>query len=104
MNLENLETKEDYEGLYQFYSLNYLYYDWEYIPFRKLFFENPILAMDKLELKNYGKDLGTWKYEEYMKEWTKEKHEQIMNQMESIFQKLDEWKPNILYKRKVIIE
>ncbi len=104
LNLENLETKEDYEGLYQFYSLNYLYYDWEYIPFRKLFFENPILAMDKLELKNYGKDLGTWKYEEYMKEWTKEKHEQIMNQMESIFQKLDEWEPNILYKRKVIIE
>ena len=100
LNLESLEAKKDYEGLYQFYSLNYLYYDWEYIPFRTLFFKNPILGMDKLELRNYEKDLGTWKYEEYMKEWTQERHEQIMNQMESVFQRLDEWNPNVLYRRK----
>lgn len=98
-NLDKLEKKEDMEGLYQFYSLNYLFYDWDYIPWRKIFFENPILSMDYMELKAEGKTTGTWMYEEYMKEWTQERHERILAQMEEIFQKLDEWRPDILYKR-----
>ncbi len=104
LNLDKLEKKIDEDDLYKFYSLNYLYYDWEYIPYRSIFFDNPFLAMDKLELQANGKDLGTWKYDEYMKEWTKEKHEKIWIQLEKIFNKLDEWKPNKLYKRQESVE
>ena len=104
LHLPDLEEKTDQEGLYQFYSLNYLFYDWEYIPYRTLFFKNPLLAMDGLELQVHGKQLGTWKYEEYMKEWTEEKHEEILSQLAVAFQKLDEWKPNVLYRRKGNLE
>lgn len=100
LHLDQLDKKNDIEGLYQFYSLYYLFYDWEYIPYRTLFFENPLLAMDRLELESIGKRLGTWKYEEYIKEWTIERHKQIFETLESVFFKLDEWKPDILYKRK----
>lgn len=100
LNLDQLNKKEDMEGLYQFYSMYYLFYDWEYIPYRTLFFENPLLAMDRLELEAVGRELGTWKYEEYIKEWTKEKHNQILDDLESVFLKLDKWRPDVLYKRK----
>lgn len=99
MNLDKLEFKDDKEGLYQFYCMHYLYYDYEYIPFRKMFFENPLLPMEREQLEVYGKDEGTWKYEEYMKEWTKEKHDWLWGKMESIFRKMDEWRPDVFYRR-----
>lgn len=100
MNLDKLKPKQDREGLYQFYSLNYLYYDWEYIPWRSLLFKNPLLGMDRFGLEAEGLSPGTWVYEEYMKEWTKERHEEILSQLDGIFKKLDEWSPKVLYKRK----
>jgi hypothetical protein len=99
-NLEHLKRKNDKEGLLQFYSLNYLFYNKDYIPYRKLFFKNPLLAMNQLELQAIGKKLGTWKYKEYMEEWTIENHELIFEQMENVFQKLDQWDPTILYRKK----
>lgn len=99
MNLDKLELKDDREGLYQFYCMHYLFYDYEYIPFRKMFFENPLLPMEREQLEVYGKDEGTWKYEEYMKEWTKEKHDWLWGKMEFIFRKMDEWKPDVFYRR-----
>lgn len=104
LHLGQLDKKNDMEGLYQFYSIYYLFYDWEYIPYRTLFFENPLLAMDRLELESNGKELGTWKYEEYMKEWTVERHNKIFTSLENIFLKLDDWKPDILYKREFVKE
>lgn len=103
-HLGDLKKKEDIEGLYQFYSMNYLFYNWNYIPWRKIFFENPLLGMDRIELEAIGKTIGTWKYKEYMKEWTKERHEMILGQLEDIFRKLDEWRPDILYKKKVDVK
>lgn len=102
-NLDRLEKKKDEKGLCQFYSLNYLYYNWDYIPYRTLFFENPLLPMDMLELQANGKELGSWKYKMYIEEWTEEKHDRIFEQLEQIFKKLDEWRPDILYKKKVEI-
>ena len=103
LNLPKLEKKMDQDGLYQFYSLNYLFYNWDYIPYRTLFFKNPLLAMDSLELQANGKQLGTWKYEEYMKEWTLERHYEILGQLGDVFKKMDEWKPDVLYRRKVVL-
>lgn len=98
-NLGRLEKKRDEEGLYQFYSLNYLYYDWEYVPYRTLFFDNPLLPMNMLELQTNGKELGSWKYKMYIEEWTEQRHEKILLKLDEIFKKLDEWSPEILYKR-----
>ncbi len=104
MNLEKLEPKDDMEGLYQFYSMHYLFYDREYIPFKTMFFENPFLPMERELLEVYGKEEGSWKYEEYMKEWTPEKHKQLLNQMESIFQKMDDYRPDVFYRREIDVE
>lgn len=104
MNLDKLIPKDNMEELYQFYSMHYLFYDHEYIPYRKLFFENQFLPMFKEELEVYGKELGTWKYEEYMKEWTTQKHEQLYGSMERLFQKMDDWKEHIFYKRQICIK
>lgn len=99
MNLDKLVPKDNLEELYQFYSMHYLFYDREYIPYSTLFFENPFLSMYKEELEVHGKELGTWKYEDYMKEWTQQKHEKLVGEMESIFIKMDEWRPDIFYRR-----
>lgn len=99
MNLDKLEPKDNLEELYQFYSMHYLFYDREYIPYRTMFYENPFLPMCKEELEVYNKELGTWKYEEYMKEWTPQRHEKLVGEMEHLFQKMDEWRPDVFYRR-----
>lgn len=60
--------------------------------------------MDSLELQANGKQLGTWKYEEYMKEWTLEKHCEILGQLGGVFEKLDAWKPDVLYRREAVLK
>ena len=99
MNLEKLEPKDNIDELYQFYSMHYLFYDWEYIPYKTMFYQNPLLPMCKEELSIYGRELGTWKYEEYMKEWTPQNHEKLWGEMEHLFQKMDEWRPDVFYRR-----
>ncbi len=100
--LPELDPLEDKEGLLRFYSLNYLFYDWSYISQAELFFINPELAMDPLELKANGKNDGTWKYKAYMDEWTETRHQRICESMEEVFQKLDKWSPEVLYRREDI--
>ena len=104
MNLDKLNLDIDYEELYKFYSLNYLFYDWEYVDFRTIFFTNPKLAMSEDELKAHGERGGTWMYREYMQEWTQEKHNEILEEMDEVFKKLDEWKPDVFYKKEIIME
>lgn len=98
-NLESLPDKTDEEGLYQFYSLNYLYYNWKYLAYAPIFFENQLLALYDKQLNSYGKEEGTWMYAEYMNEWTEKRHKNILEQLDDIYKKVDEWQPNILYKR-----
>lgn len=98
MNLDKLEPKDNLKELYQFYSMHYLFYDKDYPSYKKTFFENPFLPMSKQELEAYDKESGTWKYTEYMKEWTTEKHNRLMGEMGNIFQKMDEWRPDVFYR------
>lgn len=100
LNLENLKPKNNLDDLYKFYCMHYLYYDREYIDWKKIFFDNPFLAMSKEQLEAYGKEYGTWKYDEYMKEWTEEKHKRILSQIPEIFEKMDNWDPTVFYRKK----
>lgn len=98
-NLDKLEEKTNMDDLYKFYALNYLFYDWDYISYKSLFFNNKYLAMDRLELEAYGKKLGTWMYGEYVREWSFERHNKILNELDVLFEKMDSWRPDILYKK-----
>ena len=98
LNLGHLDKKVDMEGLYRFYCLNYLYYDWTYIHHRELFFKNPVLSLYRKDLEAVGKTSGTWRYKEYMEEWTVERHERILQELSDIFKRLDDWRPDVLYK------
>ena len=104
LNLDKLEPKGNLEELYQFYSMHYLFYDREYPSYRKTFFENPFLPMSRQELEAFDKETGTWKYEEYMKEWTPEKHQKLIDEMDDIFRKMDEWQPDVFYRKPINIE
>lgn len=99
LHLDELEPKTNLEGLYKFYCLNYLYYNWDYVPYRELFFKEPCLGMNRLELEVIGKKMGTWMYEEYKKEWTKKDHDNLISKIPEIFKKLDTWRADILYRK-----
>jgi hypothetical protein len=104
-NLDKLPVKNDMEGLYKFYCLNYLYYDWEYIPNNKFFFENPLLRIfDANELKTKGLEFGTWMYKELLKEYSVEKHHKILSQMDGLLEKVDSYRPDIFYKKDINID
>lgn len=100
LNLQNLEPKKDMEGLYRFYCLRYLYYEWAEDIFKEFFSDFPCLQIDRLVAESMDKELGTWLYEEFMKEWTMEKHQKIVDGIETILQKLDDRKLDILYRKK----
>ena len=101
LNLDKLDKKVDMEELYKFYSLYYLLYDFEQIAYDKLFLDNPVLLKQKAELNANGFEVGTWLYREFMNSWSPQKHEYILRGLGQIFQEADEWKPDVLYKKKI---
>ena len=103
--LDSLDKQIDMNELYKFYSLYYLFYDWNYPQIKDVFGDNPLLQTTGNNLKLlYNLDRGPWIYKEFMKDWTQEKHNYIYAHMEELFRKADEWKPDILYKKKINIK
>lgn len=100
LNLSNLKPRDDMEGLYRFYCLRYLYYEWAVDMFKDFFSDFPCLCIDRQIAETMGKELGTWLYEEFMKEWTAEKHQKIADEIENVLQKLDSRKLDVLYRKK----
>jgi hypothetical protein len=98
-NLDKLPEKNDENGLLRFYCLNYLYYNWEYASTKKFFFDSPQLRLDVKQLGASGYERGTWIYEEYLKEYTLEKHQKICDQIGGLFDKADSWRPDVLYRK-----
>lgn len=102
LNLKSLEPKKDMEGLYRFYCLRYLYYEWAKDIFNDFFCEFPCLQIDRVVAESMDKEIGTWIYEEFMKEWTVEKHQRILEGVETVLQKLDGRRLDVLYRKKGI--
>ena len=102
MNLQNLKPKKDIEGLYRFYCIRYLYYEWAEDIFNDFFSDYPCLKINRPIAESIDKELGTWLYDEFMKEWTEEKHQKIVNGIEALLQKLDDRKLDVLYRKKRI--
>jgi hypothetical protein len=98
-NLDKLPRKNDENGLLRFYCLNYLYYNWEYTSPRIFFFDNPLLRLCPKELEAAGYGSGTWIYEEYLKEYTPEKHQKICEKVGELFDRADSWRPDVLYRK-----
>ncbi len=99
INLDKLKPKDDMDGLYRFYCLNYLYYNWEYLPYKRIFFPKEELGLKRNQLATKGKDLGSWIYKNYMKEWSSERHEKLWGMMEYIFELCDKRQLDILYRK-----
>lgn len=100
LNLQNLKPKKDIEGLYRFYCLRYLFYEWAEDMFKEFFSDFSCLQVNRLVAESIDKELGTWLYDEFMKEWTAEKHQKIVDGIEEILQKLDDRKLDTLYRKK----
>lgn len=102
MSLRTLKPKEDMEGLYRFYCIRYLYYEWAEDMFNDFFSDFPCLQIDRLIAELMDKELGTWLYEEFMKEWTLEKHQKIVDGVEGMLQKMDNRRLDVLYRKKMV--
>lgn len=100
-NLDKLEKKIDFAELYKFYCLNYLFYNWNYVDYKTFFFNDPLIGRDLGELKAVGIKNGTWIYRDYMNQWDIDKHNFIMSNMEDTFKKIDEWRPDVFYKKAI---
>lgn len=100
MNLQNLGPKKDIEGLYRFYCLRYLYYEWAVDMFNDFFSDFLCLRINRLVAESINKELGTWLYEEFMKEWTAEKHQKIVDRIEAVLQNMDDRRLDVLYRKK----
>lgn len=101
-HLKDLSPKNCQEDLYKCFCIEFLYHKSYLYTGKDVFFDNNPIGMDRLELKKVGKEAGTWMYDRYIENWTKEKHEEIIGEMDRIFQELDEWQPDIFYRNMVM--
>jgi hypothetical protein len=97
-NLDKVEPKEDFEEIYKFYALNVLYYKRREYHDSNIFFDDVRLEWDRPTLLRNGLDYGTWQYEQYLKEWTAEKHQRTLQRIPELIKELDEWKPDCFYR------
>lgn len=98
MNLDKLEKPGNIEELYKFYAINYLFYNWNVVDF-KSFFDAEELAKSYDELENDGKEIGTWRYLRYIDLWNDEKHRLLIGNLSEMFDILDNWRPDRLYRK-----
>ena len=100
-NLKDAKKDFDVEEIYQYYCLNYLYYDWSRYSSAKNFFINPDLSIERDSFEKTGRNLGAWKYPLFIREWTPERHEEIKQNVVEIFEYLDEWRADRFYRREI---
>lgn len=98
MNLDKLEGPETIDGLYKFYALNYLFYNWKVVDFN-VFFKDEELAKSFDELEVNGKEIGTWRYTKYMDSWNAKEHQFLFGNLPEMFDILDNWRPDRLYRK-----
>lgn len=98
MNLDKLKEPGKIEELYRFYAINYLFYNWKVVDF-KSFFDDEELSKSYDELENDGKEIGTWRYRKYMDLWNDEKHYHLFGNLSKMFDILDDWRPDRLYRK-----
>ncbi|GFI49571.1 hypothetical protein IMSAGC020_00771 [Lachnospiraceae bacterium] len=99
-HLKDLKDKNDEIGLIQFYAMHYLVYDAKKFYVSDIFFEKDYLNFTRCEFLAIGKRAGVWMYQEYMENWSEEKHYSIFTALEKLFKELDSWEPDILYRSK----
>ncbi len=90
-HLEDLSKSINEEEIYQFYAIYYIYlwkmkyHAWEY------FFVNK-------ELSEVREKMGTWKYTQFLKEWSLERHEEILENVDKLFHDMDCWRSDVFYR------
>ena len=98
-NLRDLKKEINVQEIYQFYCIHYMYYYWDYDLAATCFFKNPDLLIERDSLEKTGRNLGAWKYKVFMEEWSEERHEELKETVIKIFDWLDNWQPDIFYRK-----
>ncbi len=101
LNLHELSPKNNYEDIYKCFSIEFLYHKKHLYYGASIFFNDSLLGMERIELKKIGRERGTWMYDEYMNEWTEDKHERIIKEISQIFSDLDNWEPDVFYRNEI---
>lgn len=91
LNLDKLHKKIDLNEIYQFYCIHYHYYKHEGIECWKNFFTNPRLVGNEI-------DSGSWKYQAFMDEWSEQRHTEILDNVEHLFDEMDARKADVFYR------
>lgn len=98
MNLDKLEEAGHLEEIYQFYAINYLFYNWKVVDFQS-FFKSDELAKAYNELEFDKKEIGTWRYKKYMDLWNEKEHQILYENLPKMFDVLEHWQPDQLYRK-----
>lgn len=99
LNLDKLEKKIDPDEIYQYYCLQYLYYD-SSKRIRKWPFRNPDLGLNNpmLAMKGDRRGVGTWKYRLFLDEWNEEVHKEWQALIPKMLEEMDSWREDVFYK------
>ena len=99
-SLPTLREKKTNE-IYQYYCMEYLYYDRGKMDYRKKFFDEGILTDNAAKLWA-NNELFTYKnYGYYLEQISEKKIENIMENMGNIIREIDEWSPEVFYKKSI---
>lgn len=103
-HLKEIDYKYDEKDMYKFYAINDLYYDTEFERGDRFFFIDKDLCKSDFELQAEGKDIGVWRYEKFLDEFTPDRVQQVKDNMPELFKTIDNMDKSHFYKRKVEID
>jgi hypothetical protein len=102
-NLERLHLPYDEQEVLEFYSMHFLIYDREYIPYGSTFFKEEYMGLDRPSLENENRPLGEDLYKIYIESFDWEEHNKIQKKIPELVNKMDVWDNKTLYKTQKFI-
>ncbi len=99
LNLKDESQEINIKAVYEFYAMQNLFYDWDRFRIPLKICDNEMFNMTRSQLLLEGKNLGTWKYQVYMNNFDKKKHEQVIDSIEGVIKEADTWRNDVFYKR-----
>ncbi len=92
-SLKNLKKTIDIDEIYKFYCIHFLYYNEIGHDCTSYFFEHNIETGD-------DRNWGSWQYQIYLDEFSKERHYHIMENVERLISNADSFDPSVFRKKR----
>lgn len=98
LHLEDLHKEIDMTEIYQYYCVDFLYYQGRRFFTRNLFFKNPLLQTVR-DLVGAPIKSSTELYRMFVEECTDERHEELKKIFELLFEEMDEYRNGVFYRK-----